>query len=85
MRKDLKSWIFRLSSFKILKEFIVATQLSISYSSILHHKNDSNDESVKSESLSEDHHKDESNENVVLSIGANTCITNNTDSKTSSQ
>ena len=53
--------------------------------SALHDENNSNDESIKGKSLGEDHHKDKGDKDVVLAIGANTSITNNTDGETGSQ
>ena len=50
-----------------------------------HDEDDGDDEAVKGERLSEDHHKDECNQNILLSVGADTSITNNTDSETCSK
>ena len=47
-----------------------------------HDEDDGDDEAVESERLSEDHHQDERNQNILLSVGADTSITHNTDSET---
>ena len=62
---------------------VVCIPLVSSLSSL--RKNDSNDEAVKTESLSEDQDKDHTNEDVFLSIGTDTSITDNTNSEASSQ
>ena len=50
-----------------------------------HDEDDGDDEAVESERLSEDHHEDEGNQNILLSVGAHTSISNNTNSETSSE
>ena len=47
-----------------------------------HDEHNSNDEAVKGESLSEDHHKDKSNQNILLPVGANTSITDDSNGET---
>ena len=54
-------------------------------SSRRHNEDNSDNESVKSEGLSEDHHQNERNQNILLSVGADTSITDNTDSKASGE
>ena len=56
---------------------LVHRVLSLVYSAG-HDEDDCNNESVKCESLSEDHHENEGNKDILLSVGTNTCITNNT-------
>ena len=48
-------------------------------------KNDGNNESVKTESFSEDQDKDHTNEDVFLGVGADTSVTDNTNGEASSQ
>lgn len=50
-----------------------------------HYENNGDNESVKGEGLSEDHHENERNQNILLSVGAHTSVTHNTDSKASGQ
>ena len=50
-----------------------------------HYENNGDDEAVKSEGLSEDHHENERNQNILLSVGAHTSVTHNTDSEASGQ
>ena len=48
-------------------------------------KNDSDNESVKGESLCEDHHKNEGDQDISLSVSTDTGITDDTNAKTSSE
>ena len=48
-------------------------------------KNDSDNESVKGESLCEDHHKNKGDQDISLSVSTDTGITDDTNAKTSSE
>ena len=48
-----------------------------------HDEDDGDNEAVEGEGFSEDHHEDEGNEDILLSIGTHTSVTDNANGKTS--
>ena len=69
---------------KTVRKVYSACGMHVAYSS-LHDEDNGNDESIESKGLSEDHHKDEGDEDIVLSIGAYTSISNYSNGETCSQ
>jgi len=71
----------------LLVDLPIDRQVSLAWgyagSSRRHYEDNGDNEAVKGESLSEDHHQNERNQNILLSVGADTSITDNTDSKAS--
>ena len=51
-------------------------------SSAGHYEHDGDNESVKSEGFGEDHHEDESNEDILLTIGTDARVTDDSDGET---
>ena len=50
-----------------------------------HYEDNGDDEAVQGEGLSEDHHQNERNQNILLSVRADTSITNDTNGETGGQ
>ena len=48
-------------------------------------EDDGDDEAIQGQSLSEDHHENERNQDISLSVAANTSVTDNTDAETGSE
>lgn len=53
--------------------------------SSIHNHDDGDNKAVEGEGFSEDHHKNERNQNILLPIGANTSVANDTNGQTSSE
>ena len=50
-----------------------------------HNEDNGDNEAVEGEGFREDHHEDERNQNILLSVGAHTGVTDHTDGQTSGQ
>ena len=83
---NLRTYSMELWALRALVAYLVFSEIGpVPHSSGRHYEDNGNDEAVKGERLGKDHHQNERNQNILLAVGADTSVADNTDSQTSSQ